>query len=157
MTESSVLSKSRLKCREIMSQNITSATAETNLQEAARLLRESDVGILPIVDENNKLIGLVTDRDIVVRAVAEGLDASETTVERIMTTETHTAQGDDFAFQAVRTMGEEKVRRIPIVDDNYLLVGMVSMADIVLEMEDEKEIAETLEEISSGAAFWSKR
>ncbi len=65
--------------------------------------------------------------------------------------------GEDFAFEAVRTMGDKQVRRVPIVDETGVLQGIVSMADVALEMEDEKEIAETLEEISSGAAFWNKK
>ena len=68
----------------------------------------------------------------------------------------YNAKPDDFAFEAVRTMGDKQVRRVPIVNDEGVLEGIVSMADVALEMEDEKEIAETLEEISSGAAFWNK-
>lgn len=157
MSESSILSKSRIKCREIMSRNVSSASRTTSLQDVAKLLKEGDIGILPIVDEQNKLIGLITDRDIVVRAVANGDDIKTTVVGDIMTTETFTAGPDDFAFEAVRTMGDKQVRRVPIIDGDGVLVGIVSMADIALEMEDDKEIAETLEEISSGEGFWSKR
>lgn len=149
--------KSRIKCREIMSKNVSTATRAASLQDVAKLLKENDIGILPIVkDESQKLVGLVTDRDIVVRAVADGKSVTETNVSDVMTTELFTATPDDFVFEAVRTMGDKQVRRIPIVDKEGVLQGIVSMADIALEMEDEKEIAETLEEISSGAAFWNK-
>ena len=157
MSETSVLSKKRIKCRDIMSENVTSASPSTNLCDVAQMLKTEDVGILPIIDENRLLLGLITDRDIVVRAVAEGLDVSNTRVEEVMTTETFNVGPDDFAFQAVRTMADKKVRRVPIVDKEGLLVGIVSIADIALEMEDEKEVAETIEEISSGKGFWSKR
>ena len=141
-----------------MSKNISKAVRHATLQEVAALLKSGDIGILPIVEESNgKLVGLVTDRDIVVRAVADGKNITETTVGEIMTTELFTAKPDDFVFEAVRTMGEKQVRRIPIVDQDNTLQGIVSMADIALEMEDEREIAETLEEISSGKAFWSKK
>ncbi len=140
-----------------MSEKVSSIGPGTNLKDAAKLLKEGDIGILPVVDEKGCLIGLVTDRDIVVRAVAEGMDVVKTAVGDIMTTETYSASPDDFAFEAVRTMGDKQVRRVPIVDEGGRLVGIVSMADIALEMEDEKEIAETLEEISSGEGFWSKR
>lgn len=154
MSESTA--SARRRCREIMSTNIRSVGRDTPLSEVARILSEADVGILPVVEgDSRKLVGLVTDRDIVVRAVAQGLSV-ETPVERIMTTELHTAKPDDFAFEAVRTMGERKVRRVPIVDEAGTLRGIVSIADIALEMEDEKEIAETLEDISSGSAFWNK-
>lgn len=140
-----------------MSKNVSTATKDKSLQEVAKLLKDNDIGILPIVeDETNKLVGLITDRDIVVRAVADGKSVTETSVGDVMTTELFTAKPDDFAFEAVRTMGDKQVRRIPIVDDENILQGIVSMADVALEMEDEKEIAETLEEISSGAAFWNK-
>ncbi|MEZ5427807.1 MAG: CBS domain-containing protein [Pyrinomonadaceae bacterium] len=156
MSEPNVMANSRRKCREIMTKNVQTANRTASLMEVARILKEVDVGILPIVEEEtNKLIGLVTDRDIVVRAVAEGKPA-ETPVGEIMTTETFTAGPDDFAFEAIRTMGQRQVRRVPIVDDEGVLQGIVSMADIALEMEDQREIAETLEDISSGAAFWNK-
>ena len=73
-----------------------------------------------------------------------------------MTTELFTVRPDDFAFEAIRLMGDKQIRRIPVVGANGELAGIISMADVALEMEDEREIAETLEEISSGAAFWSK-
>ena len=157
MGEQNTAAKSRIKCREIMTKKVATATRDATLQDVAKILREGDIGILPIVeDDSNRLVGLVTDRDIVVRAVADGKNVVETTVGEIMTTETFTELPDAFAFEAVRTMGDKQVRRIPIVDDGGVLQGIVSMADIALEMEDEREIAETLEEISSGAAFWSK-
>lgn len=140
-----------------MSKNVSTATREATLREVAKILKDGDIGILPIIEaESKKLVGLITDRDIVVRAVAEGKDITSTTVGEIMTTELFTAQPENFAFEAVRTMGDKQVRRIPIVDENGVLEGIVSIADVALEMEDEREIAETLEEISSGKAFWSK-
>lgn len=157
MSDSKKFSKSRVRCREIMSKNMSTIEASVSLTDAAATLRDADVGILPIVDEDCVLIGIVTDRDIVVRGVAEGMLPSDTEVSAVMSKEIHTASPDDFVFEAVRIMGDEQIRRIPIVDDDNKLVGIVSIADVALEMEDEREIAETLEEISSGAAFWGKR
>jgi CBS domain-containing protein len=148
--------QTRIKCREIMTSNVSVGTVEMSLQDVAKLMKDKDIGVLPIVESGtNKLLGIVTDRDIVVRAIADAKD-SATKVSDIMTTELFTAKPDDFAFNAIRTMGEKQVRRVPIVNDDGILQGIVSMADIALEMEDEREIAETLEEISSGKAFWSK-
>ena len=156
MSERSAKTNSRVRCRDIMTKSVQTANRETTLQDVAQMLKDGDIGILPVVEKDtNKLIGLITDRDIVVRAVANGKSA-ETNVGEIMTTELFTAKPDDFAFKAVRTMGDKQVRRIPITDDENILQGIVSMADIALEMEDEREIAETLEEISSGKAFWKK-
>lgn len=125
------------------------------LHEVAVMMRDGDVGAVPVVDEG-KLIGIVTDRDIVVRCVSEGKGA-DTPVSDAMTTELFTVSPDDFAFEAIRLMGDRQIRRIPVVNADGSLAGIIAMADIALEMEDESEIATTLEEISSGAAFWSKR
>jgi CBS domain-containing protein len=138
-----------------MTSNVVAATPEMDLHAVARMMREGDMGALPIVDENRKLVGIVTDRDIVVRAIADKLD-HQTAVGDVMTTETFTVKPDDFVFQAIRLMSDKQIRRIPVIDENGKLEGIVSLADIALEMEDEREIAEALEEISSGAAFWRK-
>ena len=113
------------------------------------------MGAVPVV-ENEKLVGIVTDRDIVVRAVAEGKDVS-TAVGDVMTNEIFAAQENDFVFEAIRLMGDKQVRRIPVINETGELVGIIAMADVALETEDEREIAETLEEISSGSGFWNKK
>ena len=79
-----------------------------------------------------------------------------TLIGEVMTTEVFSVRENDFAFEAIRLMGDRQVRRVPIVGDAGELVGIIAMADIALESEDEREIAETLEEISSGSAFWNK-
>ena len=125
-----------------------------SLREVAILMRDGDMGAVPIV-ENGRLIGIVTDRDIVVRAVAAGQD-STTQVRDAMTRDLFTVSPEDFVFEAIRLMGDKQVRRVPVIDGNGGLVGIIAMADVALETEDEREIAETLEEISSGASFWGK-
>jgi CBS domain-containing protein len=145
----------RIKCREIMTSDVRTATREMTLREVAVLMRDGDMGSIPVV-ENGKLVGIVTDRDIVVRSIAEGKDASSP-VGEAMTTEIFSVRPDDFAFEAIRLMGDKQVRRIPVVDESGALAGIIAMADVALEMEDEREIAETLEEISSGSGFWQKR
>ncbi len=154
MSEKEFSVNARKRCREIMTSNVTTATREMTLQEVAVLMRDGDMGSLPIV-EAKKLVGMVTDRDIVIRATAEGKDFS-TQIGEVMTTEIFSVTPNDFVFEAIRLMGDKQIRRIPVVDDSGELAGIISMADIALEMEDEREIAETLEEISSGKAFWSK-
>lgn len=144
-----------MRCREIMTSAVTTAASGTPLRDVAELMREGDMGAVPIVD-GGKLVGIVTDRDIVVRAVAEGKDAS-TPVAEAMTSEIFSVRPDDFVFEAIRLMGDKQVRRIPVVTDSGELAGIISMADIALEIEDQREIAEALEEISSGAGFWGKK
>jgi len=154
MTEAESTAISRLRASEIMTKSVHTATREMSLSEVAAMMRDGDMGAVPVVD-GGKLIGIVTDRDIVVRAVAESKTA-DTPIGEVMTAELFTVAPDDFVFEAIRLMGDKQVRRIPVVSEDGSLAGIIAMADVALEMEDEKEIAETLEEISSGSAFWSK-
>jgi len=154
MTEKIFSENARRRCREIMTRNVKTANREMTLQEIARLMREGDMGAMPVV-ENGKLVGIITDRDIVVRAIAEGKEP-QTKIGEIMTTEIFSVNPDDFVFEAIRLMGDKQVRRVPVTTENEELAGIIAMADIALEMEDEREIAETLEDISSGAGFWKK-
>jgi CBS domain-containing protein len=154
MTEADQAAISRKRCREIMTKNVRTATSEMTIAEVGAMMRDGDMGAVPVVDAG-KLIGIVTDRDIVVRIVAAGGDAS-TPVAQAMTAELFTVGPDDYVFEAIRLMGDKQVRRIPVVDDSGALAGIIAIADVALETEDEREIAETLEEISSGSAFWSK-
>ena len=155
MAESEGKARARTRCREIMTSSVRTALPDTPLREVAAMMRDGDVGSLPVV-HSGKLVGIVTDRDIVVRAIAEGKEASAP-VSEAMTTEIYAVRPDDFVFDAIRMMGDKQVRRVPVVGESGELAGIISMADIALEMEDEREIAETLEEISSGAGFWSKK
>jgi len=138
-----------------MTKTVRTATRDMSLSEAAALMRDGDMGAVPVVDDG-KLVGIVTDRDIVIRAVAEGKDAA-THVGDVMTTELFTVTPDDFVFEAIRLMGDKQIRRVPVIDNNGALVGIIAIADVALETEDEREIAETMEEISSGSSFWSKK
>jgi len=155
MSDAGKSAVSRMRCSEIMTRDVRTATRETTLRDVAVMMRDGDMGSVPVVDDG-RLIGIVTDRDIVVRCVADGRDTS-TPVSEAMTTEIFSVKPDDFAFEAVRLMGDKQVRRVAVVSEDGKLAGIISMADVALETEDELEIAETLEEISSGSAFWSKK
>ena len=172
--------RSHVRCRDIMTRDVTVATRETTLQEVAQMMRDEDTGVIPVVERedapllasdakpeetprinnrirsNGRLVGLITDRDIVVRALSEGRDAREVRAEEIMTDDIHSAHPNDRVIDAIRTMGDKQVRRIPVVDDKGNLRGIISMADVALETEEDQELADALEEISSGASFWSK-
>ena len=153
MTESAA--RSRIRCRDIMAKSVTTATRANTLRDAALMMRDGDMGSVPVV-EDGKLVGIVTDRDIVVRSIADGKDASASVAEA-MTTDIFSVRPDDFVFEAIRLMGDKQVRRVPVVDENGTLAGIIAMADIALEMEDQQELADALEEISSGSGFWSKK
>jgi len=137
-----------------MTKNVRTAARETSLRELAAMMRDGDMGAVPIVD-GERLVGIVTDRDIVIRAVSEG-KAPHSPASEAMTTELFVVKPDDFVFEAVRLMGDKQVRRVPVVNVDGSLAGIIAMADVALEMEDQQEIAETMEEISSGPAFWQK-
>ena len=169
-------SRSHVRCRDIMTRDVTVATRETTLEQVAVMMRDEDTGVIPVVERaapsaegasagearreagNNygRLVGLITDRDIVVRAIAEGKDSTGARAEEIMTEDVHTAQPNDRVVDAIRKMGDKQVRRIPVVDRDNNLRGIISMADVSLETEADQELARALEEISSGASFWSK-
>jgi CBS domain-containing protein len=155
MSEAGGSAIARMRCSEIMTRDVRTATREMTLREVAQMMRDGDMGSVPVV-EDGRLVGIVTDRDMVVRAIAEGRDTA-TPISEVMTTETFSVRPDDFVFEAVRLMGDKQVRRIPVVTEDGKLAGIIAMADVALETEDELEIAETLEEISSGSAFWSKK
>lgn len=154
MSEKTFSENARRRCKEIMTRNVTTANRETSVRDVAILMRDGDMGALPIV-ENGKLAGIVTDRDIVVRGVAEN-KSGDTPIGDVMTAEIFSVGENDFVFEAIRLMGDRQVRRVPITNEAGELVGIIAMADVALETEDEREIAETLEEISSGAGFWKK-
>ena len=154
MSEADQAPRSRLRCSEIMTRNVKTAAAGSSLGDVAAIMRDGDMGAVPVVD-GGKLVGIVTDRDIVIRGVAEGA-GPETPIRNVMTRDLFSVRPDNFVFEAIRLMGDKQVRRLPVIDSNGELKGIIAMADVALETEDEREIAETLEEISSGAGFWSK-
>ena len=137
-----------MKAREIMTANPRTVTPDTNLPEVARLMQQEDVGIVPVVDSGSRnLVGVVTDRDIAIRVVAEGRDPSTVRVSEIMSTNVRTCREDDDVDDVMDVMGQEQVRRVPIVDDRGTLVGIVAQADVVREANDRKA-ERTVEQIS---------
>ncbi len=170
--------RSRLRCRDIMTRDLIVATRDTTLVEVARMMKQEDVGVIPVVEydvpagngrsENpdrnyegrnyarGKLIGLITDRDIVIRAVADNKDCASVRSEDIMSVDIYTAKPNDRVVDVIRKMGNKQVRRIPVINDNGYLVGNISMADLALETQQDRELAEALEDISKGSSFWNR-
>lgn len=138
-----------MKAQDIMTKNPSCVTPDARVQDAARMMKNEDVGIIPVVDADSskKLIGVVTDRDIAIRIVAEGKSSSDSSVRDIMTTGVQTSSPSDNVKDVMALMGREQVRRIPIVDESGKLVGIVAQADIVLEADD-KRAEKTVEKIS---------
>jgi len=138
-----------MKIQDIMSADPTTVTPDTPITEAARIMKDHNVGMLPVVESegSRRLVGVVTDRDITIRHVAEG-HTSDCPVSEAMTDNVSTAKPDENVDRVMSLMAEEQVRRIPIVDERGDLVGVVSQADIVLEAGDSLKAEKTVEKIS---------
>ncbi len=168
--------RSRLRVRDIMTRDLAVATRDTTLHEIAVMMRDEDTGVIPVVDyaangkgdataetrrtsgnqTHGKVIGLITDRDIILRAVADGKECKAIRAEEIMSTDLHTARPHERVVDAIRKMGDKQVRRIPVVNENGKLLGMVSMGDIAVETEADHELASAIEDISKESSFWGK-
>ena len=132
---------------EVMTPDVIVIEADTPLAEAARKMKLLDVGPLPVV-EGERMVGMVTDRDITVRATAEGLDPEQVQVREVMTAEVVACRDTDDVQDAARTMQLAQLRRLVVVDENGRLVGIVSLGDIALQAGDDKLTGETLEGVS---------
>lgn len=139
-----------LKIKEIMTDNVATVSPETTVVEAARLMQRHDIGSLPVC-EGPDLVGIVTDRDIVVRSVAHGQDITTTPVREVMTRTVVTASPETDVHQVAALMSGQQIRRLPVVENNRL-VGMVSLGDLATQAKTEVEVATTLGEISQPAA-----
>lgn len=135
------------KARDVMTSDTQCVQEGQTLADAARLMRDLGVGALPICGNDNRLKGMVTDRDIVVRCVAENGDPGQTGVMSLAQGKPVTVGADDDIDVALRTMAEHQVRRLPVID-GHDLVGMISQADIARTMPDRK-IGDLVEAISS--------
>ena len=136
------------KARDIMTADCTCVGENDSLVDAARLLADMDVGALPICGEDNRLKGMITDRDIVVKAIAKGKDLESTRVGELGQGDgkTVTIGADDSIEEALRTMSEHQVRRLPVIDGRDL-VGIIAQADIARNY-DEQKVGDLVEAIS---------
>src|SRR4051812_33569529 len=139
-----------MKVEQIMTGNPRSVTPDSTVREAAQLMKEIDAGVLPVVESasNSKLVGMVTDRDIAIRVIAEGKDANCRVSEVMSGDRLATCSPNDDVDRVMETMSREQVRRIPIVDERGSLVGIVAQADIVRKADDRKA-EKTVEQISN--------
>jgi CBS domain-containing protein len=138
-----------MRIQDIMTRNPACVTPNATVREAAQVMLREEVGIIPVVkgDGDNTLVGVVTDRDIAIRCVAEGKDGS-CRVRDVMSGELATCRQNDDVDSLMSAMRTEKVRRIPIVDERGGLVGIVSQADVVLKTRNDARSEATIEQIS---------
>ena len=142
-----------MKVRELMTKNPVAARPDQSLQDIAALMKQNDCGCLPVEDpRSHRLLGVVTDRDIVTRAIAEGRDG-HTTAQDVMSPNPTCCTPDDDVKQLERIMADKQVRRVPVVDRNGRVLGMVAQADLARAPADgaevtRQEVAQVLEKVS---------
>jgi CBS domain-containing protein len=139
--------ESVMQIRDVMTENVRTVRPDTALPDVARIMRDEDIGVVPVAD-NDRLVGMVTDRDIVVRAVAEGEGVERQTAGEVMSPKIACCREDDDVEDVLRNMGEQQVRRLPVVDSEMRVVGIVSLGDLSRTAQP-AEAGESLAEISS--------
>ena len=147
-----------MKARDLMTENPVCIAPETSALQAARLMEEHDVGSLPVVesDSNRQLVGVVTDRDLALRVLGHD-KAPETPVREVMSINVHTCRPDESLHEVENAMARYQVRRIPIVDDDDRVVGVVAQADLARKLRavGAKDLGKVLEKISEPSGVFS--
>jgi CBS domain-containing protein len=135
-----------MKVREAMTRDVRLVRPDQTIREAAHLMAELDIGALP-VEENDRLVGMITDRDIAVRAVAEGKGA-DTPVGDVMTRDIKYVYEDQSIEEVTRNMSEQRIRRVPVLNREKRLVGILSLGDLAIDESAQDEAGEALGGIS---------
>jgi CBS domain-containing protein len=136
-----------MKVNEVMTREVRCIGPDATLHEAAEQMRELDVGVLPVCGDD-KLVGMITDRDIVIRSVSSGVNPDEGHVRDVMTPKVLFCFEDQDVTEVADLMKHEQIRRLPILNRDKRLVGIVSLGDLALETPDEEEVGETLKCVS---------
>jgi len=133
--------------RDVMTLNPDCVSDNDSIREVARIMKSSDTGVVPVVD-GKKIIGLITDRDIVVRGLAEGKDLGTAKVNEIMTKSVRSVREDATIGEALQLMSSADIRRVPVVNGNNELVGIVSIGDISTNTNSDGKVGKAIESIS---------
>ena len=136
---------------EVMTRNVECTQPSASILDAARQMKKLDVGALPVCSGQERLIGMITDRDIVLRCVADGRDMNETKVQDIMTPDVEYCFEDQPVEHAARLMHDKQIRRLVVLHDDHKLCGIVSLGDLAVDT-DERLVGSALEGISQPAA-----
>jgi len=132
--------------QEVMTRDVQTISTQETVQRAAQLMDELNVGAIPVVDDG-KLVGMVTDRDITVRSVAVGQDPTTTRVNDVMSTDVRTCTVDQSVEDVLAQMADVQIRRVPVLDGNGQIIGIVSLGDVVTKAP--ADVEQTLDEIST--------
>jgi CBS domain-containing protein len=139
------------RVRDIMTANPSTVSEKDTIRDVARIMADQDTGVVPVVD-GKKIVGMITDRDIVVRLVAQGKDPAAARVHEAMTNSVRSVREDSSVDEVMEMMSNAQVRRVPVVDRNDELVGIVSFGDIATETNKSGKVGKAIEEISEGRA-----
>ena len=133
--------------RDVMTPNPECVSEKDSIRDVARIMKESDTGVVPVVD-GKKIIGLITDRDIVVRGLAEGKNLENVRVNELMTKSVRSVREDASVNEALELMSRAEIRRVAVVNSNDELVGIVSLGDIASQTNKDGKVGQTVENIS---------
>lgn len=133
--------------RDVMTPNPECVSERDALTDVARIMKNQDTGVVPVVD-GKKIIGMVTDRDIVVRGLAEGKDLANTRVNEVMTKHVRSVREDAPIDEVLNLMSNAEIRRVPVVNDREELVGIVSIGDIAVNTNQDGKVGQTMENIA---------
>ena len=140
-----------MKNSDVMTKELVYSSPGDRVSDVAQLMKNEDIGPVLIVDDSHdgkRLVGIVTDRDLAIKVVGEGRDPQNTRVEDVMTKKVITCRADDDVQNAMKAMAQYQLRRIPVVDDNNRLVGIISQADVATRVDEPEKTAEVVKEIS---------
>jgi CBS domain-containing protein len=137
-----------------MTKDVVTGIPESTIVEVAQLMKEEDIGPVLVVDneQSRTLVGIVTDRDIVLKVIAEGRDPKTTQVGKVMSKKLVTCRADDDVDVAMQAMAQYQLRRIPVVENNMRLVGIIAQADVATRANEPEKTAEVVKEISQETA-----
>jgi CBS domain-containing protein len=135
-----------MQLRDIMTKPVETVAPTASLVDAARKMLIQDIGALPVTDEQ-RVVGIITDRDIAIRAIANGLDPADTKVQEVMSNEVFSCGADSDVQDACQLMEEKQVRRLVVTDDGKGVIGIVSLGDMALQLREE-QAGEVLREVS---------
>lgn len=138
------------KCSDVMTKDPVCCLPDDLAAKAARLMKSENIGAVPIIEneQTRHLVGIVTDRDLALKIVAEGRAASTTTVDEVMTREMVTCHANDDVQKALDAMAQHQLRRIPVVDDDFKIVGIIAQADVATRVGKPEKTGEVVKEIS---------
>jgi CBS domain-containing protein len=144
-----------LKCNEVMTKDPVCCLPNDSVAKAAELMKSEDIGSIPVIEkeQTQRLVGIVTDRDLALTIVAEGRDARSTKVEAVMTRKLVTCLADDDLQKALGAMAEHQLRRIPVVDNDNRIVGIIAQADVATRIDEPEKTGEMVKEISREQPF----